>query len=213
VAKPLIEIRGLRGVASYFREFPKLSEQAARLASNEGARFAARLGSKEIRSQVAFSRSYMGAAGAQGSKLRIKQFASSGNLEAVVAAQDRPVSLARFATGTPTFGRRPKNARAPRVRVKTGGGLAQVKRGFFVRLRRGAIVTADEFNVGLAVRLKPGESLQATTRASPLGGGAYLLYGPSVAQAFDTVRDDISGQVADFTAFEFARQFRRLSRG
>jgi hypothetical protein len=75
------------------------------------------------------------------------------------------------------------------------------------------IFTEDEFNIGLAIRLKPGESLQSTQKASPLGGGAYLLYGPSVAQVFDTVRDDIAPEVADFASFEFARQFRRLSRG
>lgn len=88
-----------------------------------------------------------------------------------------------------------------------------LKRGFFVRLRQGAVLTEDQFNIGLAIRLKKGESLQATQKASPLGGGAYLLYGPSVAQVFGTVREDITPEVADFSAYEFARQFRRLSHG
>jgi hypothetical protein len=210
---PLIELRGLAGLASYFRDFSGLSEQAARLAINSTARFASSLASKRVRMQVAFARSYIGAAGDPSAKIRIKQYASSGDLTAVVAARDRPTSLARFALGTPTFGKRPKNSRAPTVRVKTAGGSMLVKRGFFIKLRRGAMVNQDQFNIGLAIRLKKGETLQATQAASPLGGGAYLLYGPSVAQVFDTVRDDIAPEVADFSAYEFARQFRRLSHG
>ncbi len=211
--KPLIEMRGLPGLATYFKEFSGISEQAARLSINSTARFASRLASKRIREQVAFARSYIGAAGDSTSKVRIKHFAKTNDLSAVVATRDRPTSLARFATSAPTFKRRAKGQRAPRVRVKTGGGMAQLRRGFFVKLRRGVIVSEDQFNIGLAVRLRKGESLQATQKASPLGGGAYLLYGPSVAQVFDTVRDDIAPEVADFAAFEFARQFRRLSRG
>ena len=211
--KPLIEMRGLPGLATYFREFSGVSEQAARLSINSTARFASRLASKQVRQQVAFARSYIGAAGESTSKIRIKHFARTGDLSAVIATRDRPTSLARFTVGTPTFGRRTKGVRAPRVRVKTSGGMAQLRRGFFVKLRRGAMFSEDHFNVGLAVRLRKGESLQATQKASPLGGGAYLLYGPSVAQVFDTVRDDIAPEVADFAAFEFARQFRRLSRG
>lgn len=210
---PLIELRGLAGLASYFRDFSGISEQAARLSINSTARFAARLASKQVRAQVAFARSYIGAAGDSTSKIRVKQYASSGDLAAVVAARDRPTSLARFATGTPTFGVRGKFSRAPRVQIKTAGGTTVVRRGFFIKLRRGAIVTEDQVNIGLAIRLKKGETLQATQKASPLGGGAYLLYGPSVAQVFDTVRDDIAPDVADFASFEFARQFRRLSHG
>jgi hypothetical protein len=208
-----VEFRGLDVLVSYFREFPELSAVAARLAINASSRHAARLASKHIRAQVAFSRSYLGAAGAPDSKIRIRKFARGGDLEAIISARDRPTSLARFATGTPHFGRRPKGAQAPRVRVKTGGRSVQLKRGFYLRLKRGPILTEDAFNIGLAVRLKKGEELQASMKASPLGGGAYLLYGPSVAQVFDTVRDDIAPEVADYAAQEFLRQFRRASRG
>lgn len=211
--KPFIELRGLTGLATYFRDFSDVSEQAARLAINSTVRFAARLASKQIRAQVAFSRNYIGAAGDASSKIRIKRYARTGDLSAVIAARDRPTSLARFAMGTPTFGKRPKNSRAPRVRVKTAGGAMPVKRGFFVRLRQGPVLTEDQFNIGLAIRLKKGEALQSTQKASPLGGGAYLLYGPSVAQVFGTVREDIAPEVGDFAAYEFARQFRRLAHG
>jgi hypothetical protein len=211
--KPFIEMRGLAGLATYFRDFSGLSEQAARLAINSTVRFGARLASKRVRDQVAFARSYIGAAGEPSSKVRIKHYASAGDLAAVIAVQDRPTSLARFATGTPSFGKRAKHTRAPRVKVKTGGGATLLRRAFFVKLSRGAMLTEDQFNIGLAIRLKKGESLQATQKASPLGGGAYLLYGPSVAQVFDTVRDDIAPELADYSAYEFARQFRRLTRG
>lgn len=211
--KPLIQFRGLEAVASYFKDFPRESEAAARLAINGAARFASRLASKRVRDQVAFSRSYIGAAGSSNSKIRIKKFAKGADIEAVIAARDRPTSLARFASGSPYFGRRPKGMRGPRVRVQTGGAVTTMKRGFFVRLKRGPVLTEDQFNVGLAVRLKAGEKMQSTQKASPLGGGAYLLYGPSVAQVFDTVRGDIADEVARYAAAEFVRQFRRAARG
>lgn len=70
--KSFIELRGLHRLAIYFREFSDVSEQAARLAINSTVRFASRLASKHIRAQVAFSRSYIGAAGDPASKIRIK---------------------------------------------------------------------------------------------------------------------------------------------
>jgi len=211
--KSVIEFRGLTGLASYFKDFSDISEQAARLSINGAASFASRLASKRIRAQVAFSRSYIGAAGTATSKIRIKKFARGGDIEAIIATRDRATSLARFALGTPSFGRKLKNARSPRVKVKTGGGITTLKNGFFMKLRKGVILTDDSFNIGLAVRLKKGEKLQSSQKASPLGGGAYLLYGPSVAQVFDSVREDIAPEVAEFATFEFARQFRRLSHG
>lgn len=205
-----VEFRGLDQLESYFRDFPDLANAAARLSINSASRYAARLASKHVRAQVAFKRSYIGAAGEHDSKIRIKKFASSNDLEAVIAALDRPTSLARFSVSKPSFGR-PKSP--PRVRVKTGGGTKAIKKGFFVRLKRGKQLTEDHFNIGLAVRLKEGEKIQGSQRAKALGGGVYLLYGPSVAQVFNTVREDIAPGVADFSAQEFFRQFGRLARG
>lgn len=209
--KPLIEVRGLDGLASYFKDFPDLSQKAARLAINASARYASRVASKRIREQVAFKRSYLGEAGSANAKIQIK-YASGNDISAVVLARDRPTSLARFAVGTPTFGRRKKGTRPPGVRVKTGGGVQRLKNGFYVRLNRGPIFTVDHFNLGLAVRLKEGEP-KPSPKASPLGGGTYLLYGPSVAQVFDTVREDIAPEVGDYVRMEFLRQFERLARG
>ena len=212
MSRPLIELRGLAAADSYFREFPKLANTAARLTVNSSARFGARLTSKIVRSQVAFARNYIGAAGAVGSKIRIKKFAGGNDLEAVIASLDRPTSLARFATGTPTFGKRVRGGRGPAVRIKTGS--KNLKRAFFVKLKRGAVLTDEGFNIGLAIRLPKGQKPDASQKASPLGGGAYLLYGPSVAQVFDTSMDrDISPSVADFASVEFFRQFARLTRG
>lgn len=208
-----IEIRGLRELRSYFQQFPQQAAIAARLAINATTRHAARLASKSIRDQVAFSRSYLGAADRPDSKIRISKYARGGDLEAVITTRDRPTSLARFALGSPSFGRRVKGQRGPRVRVKTGGASQTLKRGFYIKLKRGAELNEDAFNLGLAVRLKKGEALAKSQKATPLGGGAYLLYGPSVAQVFDTVRSDIAPAVADFSAAEFLRQFRRASRG
>jgi hypothetical protein len=203
VTKALIDFRGLEGLATYFKRFPETAEKAARLAINDAADKAVTLARRAIIEQVAFKPSYL-----DSTRLGVKQRARGADLEAVISARDRATSLARFALGTVAFGR-PK--RPPRVRVKQGGGATSFKRGFFVKLKRGNALTEDSFNIGLAVRLKKGESLAGSQAAAKLGGGVYLLYGPSVAQVFNTVRDDIAPEVAEFAAFEFHRQFRRLS--
>ena len=208
MTKPLIEFRGLDGLARYFADWPDLSKQAATLAINSSARQIARLASKKIREQVAFTREYIGDASNSTARLRIKQWAKSGDIQAVIAARERPTSLARFALGAPSFVRRKKGMRGPRVRVKTGGGVTTLKRGFFVKLK-GA---PDSYNVGLAIRLPRGETLASSQAAQPFGGGAYLLYGPSVAQVFETVREDVAPDAAEYAASEFFRQFSRLSR-
>lgn len=204
-----IDIRNLKGVAAYYAQFPRVAEKAAKLAINDATRFGARLASKEIRSQVNFPRSYIGAATNPGARLRITQMAKGDNLVGVITARRRATSLARFAVGTPTFGRR---RRPPRVRVAAGSGAKVLTGGFFVKLKRGASLTEDNFNVGLAVRLKRGEKIHGKRKTVPFTQGVYLLYGPSVAQVFNTVRVDISEEILDRAGREFFRQFARLSK-
>lgn len=80
-------------------------------------------------------------------------------------------------------------------------------RAFLVRLR-GA---PDGFNTGLAVRLRPGESLRASRAARRLDNNVYLLYGPSVDQIFRSVAVEQSEPVLLDLEIEFRRQFIRLS--
>jgi len=82
-----------------------------------------------------------------------------------------------------------------------------LKRAFLINLRSG--------NVGLGIRLRPGETMENTVGAKlittgPLAGVA-LLYGPSVDQVFRTVAVDISPDLLVYLQAEFLRQIQRLS--
>lgn len=202
-----IKLRGLPDVEKYFSQIPAIAKEAARLTVNDGAKWGARRASEAIRAQVAFSRTYIGDASNANARLRIKRVARGDDLEAVLAARDRPTSMARFATGTPTFGKR---SRGPRVKVKAGGSSKTISKGFFIRLRSGA--DGELGNIGLAIRLKKGERIRNKRQMVAFGKGLALLYGPSVAQIFNTVRDDISGDIGTHLQTEFFRQFERLSR-
>lgn len=203
-----IRMHGLDSAEKYIREFPAASRQAKILAVNDTARYGARRGSEAIRKEVAFSRGYLGDASNSNSKLRITRLARGSDAEAIISAREVPTSLARFATGAASFGKRD---RGPRVKVRAGGSSKQIKGGFFVKLRAGT-GSDDAFNIGLAVRLKPGERVRNKRQMKSFGKGLYLLYAPSVAQVFDTVRDDIAEDVGVHLETEFLRQFERLTR-
>lgn len=186
-------------------EFPKAAQRAQVLAVNEGARYGRAEGSRQIVQEVAFKKSYVS------KNLFVKQKATGETMEAVIEGRFRPTSLAEFATSPRKFGKQ----RGVRVRVSAKGGAKRLGRGFFVRLRRGN--TGELGNVGLAVRLKPGERLQNKRNAALLRndkhGSLYLLYGPSVNQVFFDVREKITPKVLDRVEKEFLRQFARLTRG
>jgi hypothetical protein len=202
-----VKLRGLEDLEKYFEGFPAASREAAKLAVNDAARYGARRGSEAIRREVAFSRTYIGDASNASARLRITRVAQGGDMEAVIGARSEPTSLARFASGTPTFGRR---ARGPRVKVKTSGPSKTIKGGFFMKLKRGD-GSGDGFNIGLAIRLKPGERVRNKAQMKSIGKGLYLLYGPSVDQVFSTVREEIADDIASHMQIEFLRQFTRLT--
>lgn len=205
-----LKLNNLSGVVAQFSTTRKNIPAAMRLALNDGLRFAGREGSRAIRKEVNFKRNYLTPSTDKNARLRIAKQATNADLEASLIARDRATSLARFATSTPTFG---KQARPVRVKVGLSGSRS-LRYGFFVRLKKGASLTEDQFNTGVALRVRPGETLKNKRLAGvPFGKDAYLLYGPSVAQVFETVSKDIEPTVADFAASEFDRQLTRLSRG
>jgi hypothetical protein len=86
-----------------------------------------------------------------------------------------------------------------------------MKRAFLIKLRAGTDSIETRFNQGLAIRLKPGETLQNKKNVVQLKNGLYVLYGPSVSQVFldnegDGVAKDIEPSVLD----ELEDQFLRL---
>lgn len=197
---------GLDGLEAYFERMPGVANQAASLAINDTSRRSAlKLARDEIYSQVAFPTGYL-----TGNRLDITKFAKPDSLEAVITARDRPTSLARFASD-----RRP-GQRGVQVQVQKGKSKF-LKKAFIVKLKSGRTMDGQTFNVGLAIRLAPGERLMNRKSegitSTALGSGVVLLYGPSVDQVFKAVAADIAPKVADNLQVEFLRQFARLSGG
>lgn len=187
----------LRGLHDYFERLPEVANESAVLAINDVAqRKGMNVLKGDMRDQIDFPPGYIE------SRLKVTRRATPNVLEATIRGRDRPTSLARFAQG-----QTPANTRGRGVRVTVKRGQTEVmRRAFLVNLRNG--------NRGLAVRLKPGETLRNTSGAVQLEGNVYLLYGPSVDQVFKGVAEDRADDLAVMVSREFERQFRRLvSRG
>lgn len=206
-----INLRGIDHLAEYFERQPAIADQAARLAVNYAIRRAATLSKRGIRDQVDLKASYIGSPTDKTAPLRFTRLAKPGDNTAVLAAAPRATSMARFATVPVTFGKQPRKVR---VRIKRGK-TKTLDKAFFVRLKRGnAAVTQDNYNLGLAVRLKPGETFTNKRSKGPQRGpGLGILYAPSVQQVFDDVSEDVAEIVVIDLEAEFLRQYRRLSRG
>lgn len=202
--QPIIDTDVLDSLKSYFLQFPDVSRTAARMAINDTVKGK---GMAVIRNnmmdQINFDKSYL-----TGDRLGVLKLATDNNLEAAIRARDRATSLARFASGTPSSTKKAGVS----VRVKKGR-TTYIKRGWLVRLRAGASLSEDKYNLGLAIRLGPGESItnkKTTHRSWLVKGSVALLYGPSVAQVFDDVRDEVVDPFASLVEAEFLRQLSRL---
>lgn len=156
---------------------------------------------RAIRDEVNFPARYLN----PGEKrLFVSKQAQRADLEGRIRARTRATSLARFVTGTA----QPNKAG---VRVEVSPGKARfMKRAFLVKLRAGSSEIDTRNNLGLAVRLKPGEVLRNKSDVRKLDRGLYLLYGPSIDQVFRArdgsgVAEDISPGLASFMEREFLR--------
>lgn len=199
------EFEGLDDIGDYFKAMPKRTKTSLRLAIN---RTVARTGMKAIQDemydQVNFPKNYL-----SGDRLFVQQYATESNLEGVILGRKRATSLARFAApGTP-LGYRGKQGVTVKV---SSGGSVHLRDAYLVRLRRGASLTEDNFNVGLALRVKPGESIvgkKSMHRSWLVPGAVALLYGPSVNQVFEEVAETKGPELLGMVADEFFRQFER----
>lgn len=199
----------LLDITDFMETRPAKAREAARMAINDTtARQAMPRFRAAMREEVNFPTGYLE------DKDRFAQTkkATDTDLTAVVTARQRPTSLARFAVGGTNFeGARRRGA--VNVRVNKGGGAQRIGGAFFVKLRRGRD-TSDGFNVGLALRLKPGQTLRGRKKGASgvmLAPDLYLLQGPSVDQVFRDVSVSESPKVADQLVKEFTRQWIRLS--
>lgn len=197
---------GLDEMQQYLVSFPQRTPRAARLAINTViSRKGMKLIQDEMYDQVAFPKNYL-----KGDRLFVRQFASEANLTGIILGRKRATSLARFAApGTPIG----SQARAG-VRVMVSrGSTAFLRNAWLVRLRRGASLTEDNFNIGLAIRLGSGERVTgkfSKHKSWLVPGQVALLYGPSVNQVFDDVAEDTGPEILNMVSAEFSRQFDRM---
>jgi hypothetical protein len=204
---PYMSAESLVNTAKYFDRLPNITEQAARIAINQVAtRGGLKLLREEVQDQAAFPAGYL----KSGDRLYVSKKAQNKDLEAVITARFRPTSLARFVRGALYDPGSPQTGLTVQVKPGTSNFLPKA---FLVKLRAGASLTADNYNLGLAIRLKPGTQLRNKNAQSAvqLSHNLYLLYGPSVDQIFRTVSVEQSDAVADLAEEEFFRQLTRLS--
>jgi hypothetical protein len=196
----------LKNFQQAMRVAPQISARAAALALNTVAeRDAMKVLRQGIEQEVNLPDDYVKP------RIVVKRKAYAAHLEVVLAARQRPTSLARFAPGQFPGG---KGARTRPVTVQVAPGRPQqLKRAFLIRLRAGKALTDENFNVGIAVRLKPGEKIADKRKMVPFGGGLYLLYGPSVDQVMRDVADEKTPVILQAVEDEYLRQFNRLSFG
>lgn len=193
-------------ITDYLANQPEVTRRSARIAINQvTARNVVPDARKAMREEVNFPSGYLENPDRFGQTKK----ATDADLTAIVTARHRPTSLARFSSNSFEGARR-----TGQVSVAVNrGGARRLNRAFFVRLRRGGD-TADGFNLGLAVRLKPGERLKGRKKGNAgveLAPGLFLLYGPSVDQVFRQVSVAESPKIADKLTKEFLRQYIRNS--
>lgn len=177
----------VEGLAS-LEDIASLDETILRNARNAINRAADRTrtsSAKEIREQLNFPARYLN------DRLKVTRRAGGQDLQAVISGTDRPTSLARFASNR---SQRPGKAG---VRVQVGLAAKIMQRAFLMKLANG--------NLGLAIRLKEGETVTGKKKLVKFAKGLYLLYGPSVDQAFSTVIPDQEEAAAEFLEREFLR--------
>lgn len=214
-----VESAPLGDMEALVNRFPDIKRRALSLAINDSARFAKRIASEQIRREIAFPPGYL----EQNERLSVKTFASPDRLTAAIAGRGRATSLLRFAKGSPTVeSTRGRNGRQKGTNA-TGvdfmvvpGRTSRISGAFVVRLNAGKSFTQDNYNLGVAVKAENGGFpiyLNKYKVVQQAGKAFYVLYGPSVAQAFEIVAPKVAPEVASKMADEFMRQFARLANG
>lgn len=185
------------------REIQELRPQirlAAVRAINKVARDQRAEAARRVSEQINLPRSYVSPSSG---RLSVSKQATRGSLEARITARGRPTSLARYAKGSP-------GKAGVTLEVKPGQS-SYMKRAFLIKLPQGSGQTDTRFNLGLAIRLRPGESLRNKVRSVQIAKNLYLLYGPSVQQVFlDNQGKGVASDLAEPTASRLEAEFNRL---
>lgn len=196
-----VELFGLTDFQERLEKYPAATRKAAQISINKTADRARTRASREIRSQVRLTAAYLN----QDKKLWVSSKATETNLESRVSARKRPTSLVTYGAKqlTRRGKRKPIVNAGVSVGIKRSGRRKKIRQAFFVKLRSG--------NVGIAVRSTEGLNLKKLgIAAGNKSGGMITLYGPSVDQVFNTVREEIAPDMVAFLTKEFNRNYARL---
>jgi hypothetical protein len=194
-----IAVQGIRSLEE-FNDLKGDIDFAALRAVNKTADKYRTTSARRIREQVKFPARMLTP---RAKRLYVSRRAKRTDLSAVITGRARPTSLAQFVIGTPRRGQG--------VRVEVAPGKSRfLRRAFLVKLKAGSAGIDTKFNMGLAVRLKPGEYIRNKNKSTRLAKGLFLLYGPSIDQVFiDStgrgVAQDLSPDIADSMNDEFLR--------
>lgn len=212
-----IKIKGIREFERYLERQPAIASKAASLAINDTTRDAYAKARKQIISDVNLPASYLDGKDSGQPRLRISKLSNESDLSAVIIGRQRATSLARFDAKEMFMGAKKGGRKKAGVSVRVKNQRKKIPQAFLLKLKRG---TAENGNVGLAIRLPAGERIRNKyIQARPLGGGGrrtddvYLLYGPSVQQVFSRVSVELGPYIDRKLTAEFRRQFARLSSG
>jgi hypothetical protein len=202
-----IETSGIRDYIRYLEQFPVIVPRAAKLALNQTAeRKGLKLSRERMIAQVAFPTGYL-----YPPRFEVSKKATEGSLLATIRGQFTPTPLGRFSSGQRA---RFVSARKHGRKVSRPTIRVEVKPGHVVELPRAFLLTLRNGNIGLGIRLRPGETLLHSIGAKRIVGGplngVYLLYGPSVDQVFRSVAAEISEPLMVELESEFLRQFLRM---
>lgn len=194
----------LDSITKFFDRAPDATPKAARMALNKVIAGKGRTIIKaKMHEQVAFPAGYV-----DNEKLSVGRRATDNVLEASLVGRQRPTSLATFATNKSV-----EQSRKQGVQVMVHPGRRKsMRRAFLMRLRRGEELGEDNFNLGLAIRLKPGEQIENRRSVSFNGDASLqLLYGPSVDQVMLDAAAEGEPEIMDEVETEFVRNFVRLT--
>lgn len=201
-----VDLKGVLQLEDFLGDFPEITRKAASISINsviKGPGLAQYR--REINEQVAFPGGYL-----NDDRLGVTQYSTPSRLEGRITGRQRATSLARFATSGSVGSKGGIS-----VRVGRAGGSKLMKNAFLVRLNAGAGISGDNFNVGLALRLGPGQTVvgkRDTSRMVRLDANVVLLYGPSVDQVLKNgVAESETPAVVSMITTEFFRNFQRLA--
>jgi hypothetical protein len=190
----VVAVEGLSAIQN-IGDLPKQIAENARRAIEATLKRTRTDAAQRMMRQVNFTARYL--TGENG-KLALGKRPTTSNLEGSIIGRQRPTSLATFSSGgTPN---------RPGMRVQVKPGFARfLPKAFLFRLRAGTANIETRSNLGLAIRLKRGETIRNKKHMIALDRNLYLLYGPSVDQVFNTVSEDVSLGAAAFLENEFSR--------